>query len=174
MSKKFWLVVSLMLVAFGLAVFGCYYSGFGHWVRVNLVIGAIQNEKNRQRAWEIFNNEREGWVSGIYAGAYANKIGIWGRTGLSILTTDQYSVYRYIDGCSLLAHKTLETGGNGLDETLFFEMSGWKKRIKTGDYVTVMTTFKPAQGGTSGNARGIYTHNYWSFFEGENRTQCAK
>ena len=174
MKKSFWIVVIFISLLIPGLIYFYNYAGLKYFVRAISIINSNDTNEKKEQSWNIFNNESEGFYSGIYAGIFVNKVGVWGKSGLKLFNTDEYSVFRYIDSCSPAIIDEIATGKGQSYRSISFGLSNdWLEVVKVGDYAIVVIT-KSINGGKVGNLREIYVYNRWPFVQKDIYTECAK
>jgi hypothetical protein len=170
-----WLVVVLVVAILGLGAWWTYqHAGLKYYIKAVRYVKALPTKEARDEMWNNFTgNSSERYFAGIYAGDFAGKVWVWGKTGLRPFVTNQDSIYSFYNGCTdQFLHPENHIGDDPpkLARILITDKNQWKKLASVGDLVIITI----ASEGTAGVLKEIYDYNYWPFIQKDIQTECAK
>jgi|GEM_PF-4685030 len=134
MSKVFWFIFVpiLALASVLLIVFYFLYSDLGFQGYIDAVKGiyAVPSGNRAKFINEFYGLPTDPIQGGVYAGNFNGKYYYWGRNGLSAIPTSGESAFSLYQGCS---------GNSNVEKQVFFNISEWIDKLKSGDYITIYT-----------------------------------
>lgn len=143
MSRIKAVILSVVVLIFGLAAFGVYFfsTGGGGLYRT-IVYYLIPDVPNKVHTWLDFiykGDDRA--VYGFYAGGDENSIKIWTLSGLKrFYAKERFSTYYFRDTCAVVRRLQQSGGQSGLNtEEVYFDLNEWQGLLQPENLVTVWT-----------------------------------
>jgi hypothetical protein len=163
-------VLFLLLIGFAGLLFE--YGGLRYFLRAKTYIKNLPAE-DIQAISDNFYGTQPNLYNGILAGAWNDKVWVWGEAGLKGFGVEENTAFHYSDGCTqeILYPSDTSKGFSIQQQTLDF--SSWKATAKAGDYVTVFVA-QENSGFAVGNLQEIFGSNWWQFMQKDMQTACAK
>jgi hypothetical protein len=142
MSRFKAIILSVVVLTLGLAVFGWYFFSTGgaglYRTVVNYLLADIPDKKHDW--WEFIYKGENSSVSGFYSGGDEESIKIWTLSGLKrFYAKPKFSTYSFRDTCAVVRQLQQEGGGQrGLNnEEVYFDLGEWQSLLVPENYVTV-------------------------------------
>lgn len=171
-SPMLFSVLGLMVIA---VVVFLFLFGGGDYFRARWKISRIASAEVRNSAWQEFvGNDVRNPYGGILAGAFFDRVWVWGESGLKGFPVDQYTIFSLYDGCNEGVLSELNAGLAGaIGRYVAKDVRDWGGKSMAGDYVRVFTT-KSDIDNKNVVLKEVYTYNFWLFMPWGMEERCEK
>jgi hypothetical protein len=178
MRKFFvWLLIAI-LIGFGLIFLLLYqFAGLGQYLKIKAEIRQLPSEQ-AETATNIFNgaeldSEYRG-VLGYIDQSDEGEILVWGRSGPRYFKADEYTAYSFFNACTedILSAQP-EDGAIPVQRNVHNDVREWAREVQVGDFVSILLTME-GQGGTVGNLREVWAHDWYYFLPKDLRELCKE